>query len=99
MSDPTHGLTTAQPCVVHSTHIPSSHVNEIHHVWPKGHGGPDIPENRIVICATGHNTVHQLIDELILTKGDVPWSLSRHYAAKERALAKLGYERIVRQAM
>lgn len=94
------GLTqTAQPCIVHGVHKPNSHVNEVHHVWPKGQGGPDIPENRIVVCATGHNSIHQLINEYKAMQGKVPYSLLKQYTVQERAYALLGYQRITRGAM
>jgi hypothetical protein len=97
MSEPI--MKTSLPCTFHRKHEPRSHVNEIHHVWPLGHGGPDIPENRVVICATGHNSVHQIISELILGHGNMSWAALRAYGKDERDLAKLGYDRIVRQAM
>lgn len=90
---------TAAPCIVHNQHSPHSHVNEIHHVWPKGEGGPDIPENRIVVCATGHNSIHQLLNQFKAHKGDVPYAVLRTYSFGERKYARLGYDRIARQAM
>jgi hypothetical protein len=90
---------TVEPCLVHRIHKPNSHVNEVHHVWPKGRGGPDIAENRIVVCATGHNSIHKLIQEYELGRGTVPYSLLKQYTMGERRLAHLGYDRIVRGAM
>lgn len=90
---------TAAPCGIHGKHIPASHVNERHHVWPLGDGGPDIPANLIVACATGHNNIHKLIREFKLYRGNVPYAVLRAYAFEERKLAQLGYERITRQAM
>lgn len=93
---------TETPCEVHKTHTPQCHINEIHHVWPLGDNGPDIPENKVVVCATGHNSIHDLINKLRKAWGDaepVPWSVLRTYTTKERQLAKLGWDRIQRQAM
>lgn len=36
----------------------------VHHVWPRGAGGPDVPGNRVVICANGHDAVHAVMWEL-----------------------------------
>ena len=91
--------TTAAPCAVHSRHLPKSHVNERHHVWPLGEGGPDIPENIVVVCATGHNNIHKLMKLMLLGRGMVPYAESRTFTWQERQLAKLGYERTMRRAM
>lgn len=90
---------TAAECQIHTRHVPNPHVNEVHHIWPLGKGGPDIPENRIVVCATGHNNIHHLIREHELHKGKVPYIVLRTYAKSERDLARLGYQRAKRQAM
>ncbi len=92
-------LTTSQPCTLHTTHTPSSHINHEHHVWPKGHGGPDVDENKVVICPTGHYNTHRLLEEYLARRGDVPYSVVRQFAKGERRLAKLGYDRITRRAM
>lgn len=92
-------VTTAAPCQVHNKHIPASHINERHHVWPKGEGGPDIPDNLVVVCATGHNNIHALIKLYKACRGAVPYSELRGYTTGERRYAKLGYERITRGAM
>lgn len=90
---------TSLPCTVHRAHRPRSHVNEIHHEWPLGDGGPDIPANRRVICATGHNSVHQLINEYRKANGDPGWAVRRRYHPGERRLAAIGWDRIQREAM
>jgi hypothetical protein len=98
-------LTTAKACEIHTgRHVPRTHVNEIHHVWPLGHGGPDIPENKKVVCATGHNNVHQLMNLLLDWRekhsGEkFPDEVWRKYTRGEQELALLGVDRIVRQAM
>lgn len=96
MSEP---MRTALPCQVHLTHQPTTHVNEIHHVWPKGEGGPDVPANRVVVCATGHNSIHSLLTAWLRSSGDPGWEVQRHYTREERRLARLGFERIQRQAL
>lgn len=91
--------TTLASCVLHRDHVPATHINEIHHVWPKGDGGPDIPENRIVVCATGHNNIHKLINEFKSYEGRVPYTVLRTYSFEERRYAKLGWARGVRRFM
>lgn len=104
MSEPTSDpaedrMQTASPCQVHNSHTPHSHVNEVHHIWPKGDGGPNVASNRIVVCATGHNNIHKLIDELKASKGEVPYAVLRQYSFKEREYAQLGYLRLTRHAL
>ncbi len=99
LGGPPHLLTTRQPCLVHPKHVPTSHINHEHHIWPKGHGGPDVPENRVVICPTGHYNTHRLLEEYLALRGEVPYAIRRQFSKGERDLAKLGYERITRQAL
>lgn len=90
---------TRLACTVHTNHIPASHLNHYHHVWPLGHNGPDIAENKVVVCPTGHSNIHELLKAFIAMRGKVPYSELRRYSYKERELAKLGYDRITRRAM
>ena len=91
-------LSTSQACQVHKTHSPRSHVNERHHIWPQGENGPTVPENMVVVCATGHNNIHQLISMIKKAGGELPPStVLRTFAAEEIRLAKLGYQRSIDQ--
>jgi len=92
-------LTTELPCLIHARHIPRSHLNHLHHVWPLGRGGPNIAANRVPICPTGHTSVHLLLDMFILHRGRPPYGFIRSYPYAERELAALGYDRITRGAM
>jgi hypothetical protein len=80
-------------------HTPQSHINEVHHVWPLGDNGPDIAANKVVICATGHNSVHDLLGLWRKAGGEPAWDVRQHYSKGERALAATGWDRIQRQAM
>lgn len=91
--------TTRLPCQVHNTHVPPSHINEVHHVWPLGDGGPNIAANKVVVCATGHNNIHDLLNQYRKASGDLGWDTLRHYARIERHYALLGWLRIQQQAM
>jgi hypothetical protein len=92
-------VTTALECLVHPSHTPRPHINEIHHIWPLGKGGPDVPGNKVVVCATGHNNIHDLLRQFEVHHGEVPYAVLRRYAHEERRLAQLGYERSQRQAL
>jgi len=80
-------------CDVHGSHRPGLTVTDLHHVWPRGDGGPDIPANRVWVCPTGHRNIHEALEKLRV--GKVPPKVTR----KELALARLGWDRIQRQAM
>ena len=64
---------------------------ERHHVWPLGMGGPDVAANKVAVCANGHYAVHEFMDRLIRTAGEVPWVEARHFGPKVRALAVRGW--------
>ncbi len=92
-------LTSSLPCQQHSKHFPKVQLTHRHHVWPLGLGGPDIEDNIVIICPTGHTNVHRLIDEYKAMNGNVPYSVIRRFAWSERRLAKLGWDRYKRGAM
>lgn len=91
--------TTSVPCQIHTQHKPRSHVNHVHHIWPLGEGGPNIADNKIVVCPTGHYNIHTLIDLLLKKNGNVSWADLAPYTLNERSYAKLGYMRILRKSM
>ncbi len=92
-------MMTGEPCTVHSVHRPFSHVNHKHHVWPKGMGGPDIEENLVVVCPTGHSNIHSLLSEYVMLRGNVSYAFRRRYTRTEQKLARLGWQRYLRGAM
>lgn len=99
-TDPhTHIRSTTQPCQLHARHMPETHVNHRHHVWPLGDGGPDIEDNIIVACATGHYNIHDLLGHYRMLMGRVPYAILRRYSFEERKYAELGYKRINRKVM
>lgn len=91
--------TTLQPCEMHREHIPKTHVNQVHHVWPLSEGGPDIADNKVVICPTGHYSVHDLLDHYKMLMGTVPWEILKRYTREERNLAELGWKRMQRREL
>lgn len=91
--------TTSQPCQLHTRHVPESHVNHRHHVWPLGEGGPNIEDNIIVACPTGHSNLHDLLQHFRIHQGEPPYAVMRRYSLEERKYAKLGWERMRRGSM
>lgn len=57
-----------KPCLVHKVHKPEPLRVVRHHVQPLGMGGPDVEENIIDICDTGHYNVHVVLGLLILSR-------------------------------
>lgn len=90
---------TSQSCQVHKKHLPNSHINHRHHIYPLGHGGPDIEDNIVIVCPTGHSNIHDLLNTYLMLMGRVPYETLRRYTYGERNIAELGYKRISRKAM
>lgn len=86
-------------CAVHTVHRPRVADIDVHHIWPVGMGGPDVPANRVVICPTGHRNIHELLREYVRLRGAVPWELRRGFSPEERRLAQLGWDRAQRKAL
>lgn len=91
--------TTSEPCLIHTRHMPAAHINHRHHVWPKGDGGPDVPDNIVTLCPTGHYNVHDLLAHYKMLMGNVPYTILKTFSVEERKLAKLGYDRLTRRSM
>jgi len=84
-------------CEIHNSHYPKPHRIDVHHIWPTGEGGPDVPSNVLGVCQTGHTNIHELLE--LYLDGGVLWEIERTYGANERKYAKLGYERISNQKL
>lgn len=84
---------TTAMCEVHGYHAPRSHVQEHHHVWPQGLGGPTVAANLVWVCATGHNNIHRLLALMTAHGGDLPRSATQGFARREIELAAMGYRR------
>lgn len=78
-------------CVVHASHCPSVHEPDHHHIWPQGEGGPDVAQNLVVVCPTGHRNIHELIREYEAAGGVPTWEVLRRWNPAERALALRGW--------
>lgn len=54
---------TACRCV--SDHRPPVLQDVVHHILPKGMGGPDTPDNLITLCDNTHRNVHEILREFV----------------------------------
>lgn len=81
------GMPMGTECAVH--HHAEWEPIESHHVWPKGMGGPDAPENRVSVCANAHYAIHEVIRRLMANAGNLPDA--HHFSPKVRALALRGW--------
>jgi hypothetical protein len=68
---------------------------EGHHVWPLGHGGPDIAENMRWLCPTTHTKVHNLWREYGRAGGRPPWAVERRYSFFVRRIVADGWGQVV----
>jgi hypothetical protein len=82
------------PCDVHGTHRPEPLVIIRHHIVPLGMAGPDVPENWLNVCDTGHRNIHTLLGPMCQkdkpTYGILP---AVHAARLEKHFAREGFER------
>lgn len=79
------GIVGPWTCALHVTHGAAvSRRGAVHHIQPQGAGGPDVPENRITICETGHANLHDLMWKLV---NDQPLGKTNR---KELVFAKQG---------
>lgn len=85
--------TTALPCAARTTHSPEPDYCHLHHIWPKGWGGPDVKTNLVSLCPTCHANVHILLDYYMKNNGDVSWEIRKHYGSALRAIAEDGWTR------
>jgi hypothetical protein len=73
-------------CEVHGYHWPPVLGTVVHHIWPRGMLGPDVPENRVEVCSTGHLSIHRCLDDLL---HGLPLSRGTR---RERQLAQQGFD-------
>jgi hypothetical protein len=72
-------------CELHVNHGSAKPIRGVvHHVQPRGAGGPDTEANKVHICSNGHDAVHAVMWELV---NDRP---APHCAKTELAMARRG---------
>ncbi len=79
---------TITGCEIHKYHWPPVSDPDVHHIIPQAHGGPNTPDNRVVICPSGHRNVHVALRAMLAGK-PVP-----KVTRSERRLAQQGYDGI-----
>ena len=52
-------------CLCAREHRPDPMEYVEHHVWPKGMGGPDTPDNLVWLCPTTHLNVHEILRRMM----------------------------------
>jgi hypothetical protein len=77
---------TERACHVHGSHRPEAITLHVHHVQPISMGGPSVPDNKVVVCPTGHFNVHAVLAALVF---DQPQPKATR---NEVELARRGYE-------
>ena len=61
-----HGVGIVGPwtCYLGGVHRPAPLRGAVHHRFPQGAGGPDVPANRFTVCETHHANQHVIMWEL-----------------------------------
>lgn len=78
-------------CTNKVRHVPQIHAYiEIHHLWPKGWGGPDIEENRISLCGNCHRLVHEILEEAVRNQAWPDKLFLKAFPLVLRGFARLG---------
>lgn len=85
-------------CLCCAEHRPPVLEYEAHHVWPKGMGGPDVPENLVWVCGNTHSNTHELLRHILragrpLTDHELSALEERPVSRYAAALAREGYRR------
>lgn len=80
-------------CDLHRSHRPRPLTLVVHHIQPRGMGGPDAETNRAAVCDTGHRNVHAILYWMV--KGADP-ALNPGGTRAERTMAQDGYDRWVK---
>jgi hypothetical protein len=79
-------------CAAHRSHTPHIAKPQTHHVVPTSWGGPNVSENRVTLCPTGHTNVHALLDLYVKASGAPAWDAVRHFGPGERVLAERAWQ-------
>jgi hypothetical protein len=66
-------------CHIHGGQQVGRDLLVVHHKWPTGFGGPDIPSNTILICATCHDLLHKIAEALYHKKTGKASDLANQY--------------------
>jgi hypothetical protein len=81
-----------QGCACVDDHSPAAYIPAEHHIIPLSWDGPDIRENKRLICPNTHTATHRLIDEYVRAGGDPGWEVRRHFGVYVRELARFAWD-------
>lgn len=92
------------PCRCVADHNPEPLDGEVHHIWPKGMGGPDVNENVVFLCPTAHTNAHEILRLMVkdlkyLSYRDVHELLQKPVNRYAFQIALLGYRRWVNHSL
>lgn len=96
MAKPTYSY---DPCQVHAFHRPTPQVCFRYYVWPLDMGGPDTPENVVIVCPTGFTNISLLFDDIKHNGGVTAYAYRRKFAQTEVHVAELGWSRFTKGAV
>jgi len=66
-------------CYIHNERVVSRELLEEHHKHPRAYGGPDTPDNLVLLCPSCHSMVHQAAIKLYHGKIGVARDLISQY--------------------
>lgn len=68
-------------CQCVRTHSPPAPKTQVHHIVPKSWFGPDTAINKIVVCGTTHDAIHELLNRAVKTREMPTFTSGFGYAA------------------
>lgn len=77
-------------CKCVTKHIPKPMELHVHHIWPIGEGGQDVPGNTVVLCPTTHSNVHKLWRLYERRGGKPSWDELKKYSEFTRYVVEKG---------
>lgn len=83
-------------CRCVKVHVPKIWILHSHHIWPLATGGPDEPWNRLWLCPSTHNDVHDLLRQYRRHKGLPPGSILSRYGLYARVVAQDGWRLVTK---
>lgn len=78
-------------CIVHSYHWPPILETVVHHIQPKGMGGPDTEKNKVRVCDNGHRNIHNILRRMVNVGKAEGFVAGVDGTRKEIEIAKRGF--------
>ena len=67
-----------EPCRCVAQHAPAPPYAHLHHIWPLGLGGPDVRDNLVPLCPSGHDRVHWAMHRFDRAGKVIPLQMNRY---------------------